>query len=505
MALTIYKYAIKGYKKGLSNSIIEFAIVLVCVFLSALISVPIVNLISDAVLPTLIETVLGIILGDLGMYQKVVNLVFKMILSLLIYLPVFLIFKTAITIVISIIKKSSLSKINSKNLDYYKENEEFYVKKQKVISAFVGVLTGFAIFIITMSPLCGALKSTYVVLELVNSFTSIETIEESSEDGTEEPVEESEDLQALKSYSNDFIVNFITTCGGDSIFRLATSITVDGAYTNLTQELDALKVINISEISSVVELISSGNTDSVEIKQLLTKIKKSKILQVILVETIRGASNAWLSNEEFMGVARPNLGNFTEIDSFVDEILYVCSNTNTKSVSNDLETLINVSTILINNFELFSDAGFDSVLNELSGNGLITQIKDELLKNPNMYPVVMRIDSLVMKVVANEIQDFTKYSSEDCDILYNEIVKIMLETSGLNGSVKITSVSNSFVESLANYGIEIPEELSEEIATQLIEGLSVYGEEINYDVVKEYFESFSNDDISNFIPQEPQE
>ncbi|MBR5438667.1 MAG: hypothetical protein IKV61_00410 [Clostridia bacterium] len=492
MGLTIYRYAVKGYKKGLSSSIIEFAIILTCVFLSALIAIPIVDACSNLIIPYLVDSILGGSMGELGNYIEVVNILFKMVASLIFYVPIFVILKFIFKIIVAIIKNSKKYRVGDNNIDYYKEGEELYIRKQKAISAFIGALTGFAMFIITFSPLCGTLKTTCEIIDLANNVTEEKLINETS------------DIVSLKKYSNDFGVNLIASCGGESIFNMATSITVDGDYTNITQELNALKLINFEDINSIVGSIQQGDMASQEIKDLLNKVKKSKVLQVVLAETVKGISQAWLTNDEFMGIARPSLGDFTEIDSFINEILYVCTETDTKNVSKDLETLVNISGILMENLELFSSGDFDDVLAELSNNNLITQIKEELLKNSNMAPVAASIDGLIMKVVATEVQDFSKYSNEQREILYDDVVKIMQDTSSLTGSVKITSISSSIVECLNSYGITLPGGVSEKIAEQLASDLGAYGEDIDIGVVQRYFEAFidSNQNIEDLIPQQ---
>ena len=97
-AAIIYKQTRKGYKKGLSKSLIDLATLLVCVVASSLISSLLAKLLGKLLFGLLEQAdVFSFLEGSLSMLLAVVELLLTMIISVLLYLPVFFLVKFLFT------------------------------------------------------------------------------------------------------------------------------------------------------------------------------------------------------------------------------------------------------------------------------------------------------------------------------------------------------------------------------------------------------------------------
>lgn len=492
IALTVFLQSRKGYKKGLSKSLISFSAVLFSVFFGALTALWVSAPLSELAFELLSEADFYAEISDMLMgFEEVLFLVVKMLLTLILYVPAFYLTRLIIALCVGAVCKYKFKAKDKNTVDYYKENEELYVRKNKAIAAFVGALSGFLISIVVWTPVTGALKTVSATLDFAESVTGESVLDEE----IEEP---------LSYYSDDFSVSLVSGCGGKMLFNFATTVSVDGEYTDLTSELEALRGINFNEFGELVQFEADSAETAARIKALTDQMEKSKIMKLAFVSTVRDLSKAWLNEEAYMGAWRPHFEDYKAIDAFINEILYVCSDSTSETISADINTLVNVSYILIEEADLFLSGDYSDIMSNLafdSADNVITRIKDELEKNAHMRPVLYAVDELIMSVVAEEVQDYSKYTAEDCDELFFEISDLLTSTGDLSEDARLSAVTNSIKEQLDSYGVYVPDTLNETIASSLIEGIGSFGGDVSYDDVKQYFEKFLSDgDISDFFP-----
>ena len=497
IGLTLYKYSKRGYKRGLTFALVDLSVTLFSVFFGALFAILLSSAITDSLTELLSEFDFYEELEEMLMgYDEVLIVIVKMLLTLIFYIPVFYLLRLFVKIIVSIISHRMCAKKIKDDVSYYKEGEDFYVKKNKAIAAFVGAFTGFLISLVVFSPLAGIARTATAALGFVEALGEHEIIEED--------IIDEEVIDTVEYITDDFSVRMVAACGGRTFFGFATTVSIDGEYTNLGSELEAIFSINFSEFGELVEFNGDSADTARRIRKLTSEIEKSKILKMVFVETVKGLATAWLEGEEYMGAPRPVFEGYNAVDSFINEVLYVCSTSTTKTITADINSLINVSSILIDEQELLSSGDYLAIMDMLANDNIIDKIKDELEKNDHMRPVLYAVDDLIMSVIAEEVQDYTKYAVEDCEDLFFEISEILTSTGVLTDGVRVSAVADSIKERLDSYGVPVPDALNESIAETLIEGINGYGGEVSFDDVKDYFEDFlsNGSDISDFLPQE---
>lgn len=490
MALTVLIYCVRGYKKGLSKSLITLASVIFSAFFGSLLAILFSNTVTDLIVGILEESGVFYEFSDLLMgFEEVIFLIIKMLAALILYVPCFYLLRLVLTVCVSLIYRKISVKNSDGSVNYYKEDEEFYVKKNKVIAACVGALSGFLTFIVIFTPATGAVKTATSAMDFAESVSGESVLGEEAD-------------AALHYISNDFSVSLVSGCGGKMLFNFATTLFIDGGHTDLNSELEALANIDFNEFATLLEFDDSSEATKRRIKKLSEDIEKSKLMKLAFVETVRGLSAAWLKGEDYMGASRPTFNSYNAVDSFINELLYVCTTTDSKTITADLNTLVNISSMLIDEQELFSSGNYDRIINALATDNILEKIKDELKKNSHMRPVLYAVDDLIMSVVAEEVQNYAKYEIEDCEQLFFEISDILTSTSNLSEIARLNAVKGSVKEKLNEYGVYVPDTLSENISSTLIEDIGSYGGDVSYDDVRQYFENFLNNggDISDYFP-----
>ena len=491
MTLIMLGCAFRGYKKGLSKSLIGLCITLFSAIFGAFLSVFVVELSFDAVMDAVSDMAFYEEIADiLSDFESVIFVVIKMLISLVLYIPAFFILKIVLGILASIIYKCLCVKQNKSEVSYDKENEELYVKRNKSIAALIGVLTGFVISIAVFAPAAGSVRVASRIFEFAEEAAGEEFLEEEVED-------------AFDYLSDDFSLSLVCACGGDAIFDFATTVRVEDDKTSLSKELEVIAEIDFKEFGELVKFKGTAAENAARIKNISNKIEKSKLLELMFVETLSGLSEAWLKNEEYIGVARPTFDETKAVDSFIDELLYVCKDTSSETISADVNTLINISSLLMEKERLLRGS-YQQVISALVDGGIINNVRAELEKNLRMSSVVAALDNLMMSVIAEEIQDYTKYSEAECEELFNEISSILTGTASLSGVTRVNAVASDIKQKFEGYGVYVPDSLHQDIAEKLIEDVDISDGDVTYDDVKDYFEEFISEgqDINDYLPQQ---
>ena len=479
-ALNIYKSAVKSYRRGLTRTLVSLGLLVFAATVGAALSIGIAASIEEALLPVVRETALyKDIYSNIGSATDVVFVLFKMIASLLLYIPVFALIRLIGGILTSIITRIFAGKKTCPT-DYLKEGEELYVKGHRAISAGLGILHGFILTVVLFVPICGTLKCSGELIDLTKKFAG------------EEILEDATIVKELEFYADDAAVTVLHTVGGGMLFDLTTTTFENGGATNLNKELRVLKEIDIEEIKQTLFAMDSLDQAGVRrIKDVIDSANRSVVLKGILLGFIKDATGAWLEGESYMGVERPSFGH-PSIDVFMNEIFFVFTTSTLDTIEADIDTLANLCGIFFEAQEIFSAGDYETMIIELNGNGMLGKIRAELSANYHMRTILYAADDLVMSVVTDEIKNRVDYSEEACELLFMEFAEILTDTMQLEGSVRTTAVTQSVKESLSNYGVEVPDELTVDIAEVLIDSIGSGGTSVQLGNVQQFFDEYMN-------------
>ena len=482
----VFFQARKSYKRGLSKSLIKLSITVFCAFMAAVVAILIASFTEELSLN---------LLNQLGVYQAVEDsigsaaavtiILFNMLLSMELYLPSYVILRVIAEIVCAIIYKVLVKAPKKKEMAYLSENEESYVKRNKTLAAAVGVCSGIIVTLISFMPIVGALKTVEHVVDTVDHMAPDMAL------GENEIVEE------LNYYADDAAVNVLYICGGRLLFDLSTTTIFAGEITNLDKEITAINNIDLEELQQILSSISSMDEKSARsISQFLDRINESVILREMLVAVVKDSTSAWLEGNAYMGIERPNFDQHAAVDVFVDEVFYVFSTSTNATIKGDINTIVNISMILNGSEGLFSSGDYDAVIKAVVEDGILNKIKEELNKNSHMKTVAYAVDELVMSIVADEIQNTLEFTDSQSEELFEEIADILTSTAHLKGSAKTTAVSNYVKECLDSYGVPVPPELEDIVATILISGIDSTGG-VDMDAVQDFFDGY-NENMGKF-------
>ena len=480
MALNIYSSVRKSYRKGLTKTLIRLGLLVFAATVGAAVSIGVAASLEELLAPVIRETsVYRDIYDNVGSAVDVAFVVFKMLASMLLYLPIFGLLRLFGAIIASIFTRIFVGKKKA-STEFLKEGEELYVKRHRAISAGLGVLCGFILTVVLFTPVCGILKCSDSMIDLTKKFAG------------EDILEDTTIVKELQFYADDAGITVLHTAGGKMMFDLTTTTFEDGGVTNLNRELRVLKDIDIEEVKDTLFAMDSLDSTGVSrIKSVVDTANRSVLLKGILLGFIKDATGAWLNGESYMGVPRPSFGH-PSIDVFMNEIFYVFTTSTLDTIEGDLDTLANLCGLFFEAEEIFSSGDYETMIIELNEKGMLNKVRAELSANYHMRTILYAADDLVMSVITDEIKNKMDYSDEACEVLFMEFAEILTDTMRLEGSARTTAVTQSVKESLSNYGVEVPDELTANIAEVLINAIGSGDSNVQLGNVQQFFDEYMN-------------
>ena len=456
-AAIIYKEIRKGYKHGLLRSLINLATLIFCAVFSSIVSTIVASMVGDALLKVLTKQgVIDALVSPFSLMVGVAEMLAKMILSLILYLPIFYTMKSIISRPIKIVcaiiaKKWSLKRRKNSPPEYLSEDAPFYIVHDKKIGAAVGVLSGFILAIIVFMPLMGLLNSTTDVLDVAQEFAEIPALEEA------------EWVKLVDKYSNDISGTVLQACGGRGLYNLTARTTIQGQTTYLNKEIEVIRSLGIKKLMNEAQEAGSFGADNIQmIEKLVDGLDESLAMKLLMTNFLSDAAESWMGYQPYLGIERPHLATNRAVDEFLDSVLYVCSTTTIKTYDADVRTIISLIKIFGENQEAFNTNDYQVIMETFVEGGLLYSIEEELYKNPHMNLVNLAIDDLIINMIADEL-DSGSYSLETKEILYKGIASVMNDARGLTGSAQTTTIGSGVGEHFEEQGVYLPENLENRI------------------------------------------
>lgn len=482
IALFVYIHAKRGYKNGLNKSLIGLAVLFVSVFLCVLLS-GLIALAMENVVVWILESV-GVyndIVGSIGEYYMMAILaIFRMILSIMLYIPVFFILKGILNAVIKLILRKRTGLKYKKNMvnGYLSENEPFYIKHEKKLGAIIGAVAGFLIAIVFLTPLAGTLKTADRIFETVECFPRQDFIVQ-------------DDVDLMNKYANDFSVNFVYVCGGALIYDLTTKTNVNGETVSLSDEVDIVCRLDFDSIFNEEFNLSEPTSEDIDrIDGFLDQMNQSHIMKLFSVGAVRQTMLAWESGSSCFGLVKPRVNGYQAVNDFLDKVFYTCSTTDHNYYENDIDTVLNLLRIFLECGEISETADYEDIITKFEENNTIHKMDQEIKKNPHMSTLSTAIDDMIMSILSSEVYELGEVDEDSKNILYAEISEALNSTQGLSGSVKTVALSNYLSQSFENYGVYIPQSLNSKIAQILDDKTSEYNGEITQEQVELLFDEY---------------
>ena len=469
-----------GYRMGLARSAIHLASVLCSAFFGALLSVLTVAAFKAPLL-NMIRNWDKINLDATGSFADVILTLAGMLISAVIFVPMFILVLMLSRVIISAIYKNKAQRREGESDEYLSENASFFEKNDKPIGALIGVLAGVFTAMAIMSPVTGSLRSASYLIDLGESKFK------SDDNKTMLNL-----VLEVEDYSNDFSVVLLNACGGKTFFDVATTAFCGGELTNLSSELRTVEKMQLDNIKLTFDNKKGFSEESkARVNEIISLAEESPIARMLLAVAMRDMSIAWLNGNSYMGSTRPAASSNSVINKLGDELLKVLATSTEKTVCKDLKTMMTIYDILAQNWTSLESGDYQKIMDAMLVGNMTDLIRDALELNPHMLPVEATIDDITMQIIADEVSDYSKFTYENREVLIEKIADVLTDSSLKNSNARKHVVSTEISEAFAAYGVYTTSTITDKVADMLISGVYSQNGVVSKDAVREYFDLYA--------------
>ena len=474
--------AIRGYKQGMISAAVNFACAAASAFLSALLSIIIGITADDGIVGYLQD--LGVLVSgaSYGMFSGIAETVgvmlFCSVIFVLIFLSTFIISKC----IVVIIRENKELHPEAAEDTYLSENATFWQKNDKRFGAIIGLLCGVFISVALASPLTGILRST-------SGFINI-----TQRAGDKSGFKVSGEIYEAEEYSNDFMVVTLDALGGRMFFDITTTTLCQGEFTNISSEIRAIETFDLEDISSSLADIALCNANSSKkLQNLIDSTEGSVFLRAMILTGVRDMANTWLARGTYLGIASPVLPDSSVVNALTTEALRVMASTSLSTMNSDFKSFAAFCNIINDHSSLFEEKSYKGIVDTLLTGSLINRLNSEVKANPRMAPVTQAVDSIIIQLVAVELDSDNPVVKEN---VFEKIARGLQRTAAIRSTdERIEVLSTDIAEAFSDCELYAPDALVRIISKDIVQYFGGYMDHSSYYSsyeVENYFVSRSN-------------
>ncbi len=431
--------------RGIQRGFLKTAFSLCSVLLSIILSAITASLVSEGA-AALIDRLFRISYGG-NIPTDAVRSIIAMISGPFLFLILFFMFRGVLAIISRFVFSSAFA-VEEGDTEFEGSFAPAYRRNGKLWGGITGSICGFLITVAIVSPFMGT-------FEVAGNL--VEAAKKTDGDILTEIGVNSEDID---KYSKDPIGHVFYQFGGKIIYSVSSSVDFAGQRSNPVRETEALKNV-VSDLMTLIPVIEDPHnaTDAqlYKIDILADNIKELTVTNALLASSFSAGMENWVNGYEFFGISRPSFNEM--IDPAVNEILYVCADSNYYSVADNIVSMLRSYAIIVRSGVLDVINDQNAFLNFIADSSLISELREELRKNPNMLGAADALSSVAMRAMVKELYS-SKVSSFERDKIAIGIADGFTAVNQKNYATKTEKVNaiKYYVEKHLNeFNIRVPE------------------------------------------------
>lgn len=481
----------RGIHRGFVKTAISFASVVLSLILSVILSPVIGKGIADLVYYTILSYNYDYksMIRGFEFVDALVQPVGGIVISVVLFVAVFFIARALLgTVMASVYKVISKKNETEMPESVGKASSESWIgRNERKLSIAIGAISAFIISVVIMTPIMGILNVTQDVLDVAVKWNGAYFEQEEMASVVDE----------VEKYTKDIPGNVLYYSGGELIFKGISSVHHNGKHLSFMNELETVEdaADNFLALYPVMMLGREPNAlTSQRIDGLCESIMDLRICTPVLTYYGSMGADAWLRHYMIFGIKKPQLNSVVE-DTF-DELLRVCAASTDENIQANMVTMLKIYGIILesNVQELSQSSDYKELLSVLEEDGIVDLLLEELKKNPNMKSVESSAQSILVNLVAEEINSLG-IETEKYGYLMDDIAAALtdIKDKGYHTREEQIFVMTSTVQDyIGGYGIEISDDIAEYTAELIWDNFENYKGVITEEDMRNFFAALNN-------------
>ena len=258
--------------------------------------------------------------------------------------------------------------------------------------------------------------------------------------------------------ANKGVLGVYRKLGGKQLCEVLGNFKINDQNIVMADEIDSMASFGINVYRLVKSPIAQyGDAEVVALNAIADSFEDSALLSTIAGEIIYDATQKWINNDLFFGVAKPQLGESGAMfDPLFTRLLTILNTDahNTVALQSDFRTVAEMVGTLAKNGVFANLSNTDELLDVLSKNGVITELILSLGENQSMKVLIPEINKLGMRVIAT-----TLGVPENADEIYNsfidDVVVALNDIRGMENEQQLETLSTKLNKAFDEAGIVV--------------------------------------------------
>ena len=395
------------------------------------------------------------------------RVIVSMVISLLLYVAVFLALRLFFVIVGIVLCRF---------MPQLKE------KTRRGVALPVGALNGLLIAVIVLAPICGFLAMGGNVLG--NAAVSadkcgsakVETLFEQFGTDSREVRELAKDIE------KNPVISVVSNTVGRPVFAVLAERKLelsDGSgetvKMKMEQDMSAMvcTFIHLTDVNEALGEEDFDTTEKVRLHNLSDSIAQSRWVTVVAADALAELSEKWKQNESFAGMQRPEMNKVTE--PAFDSLLDVLSEQTPNTMDEDMDVLMDVMGDLVAAGLLKGSDDSQQLIRNTSDNDFFEKVAVRLDSNVRFTSVAYEFRLISTRLVASMLGAESLRNGEH-DALMQDVASDLTSVIDFEMEQRHEVLPPMLEQTFANYGYELPQNVAVEVADRMIEDLGADGE-----------------------------
>ena len=243
---------------------------------------------------------------------------------------------------------------------------------------------------------------------------------------------------------------------GDKMFVGLTTAELGESKAVLQDELNAMLAL-LHHAATFVEtpIESFGDAQADAAMQMADDVGGSAMLSNVGSGIFATLSNKWLAGDDFIGIARPEMGE--NADVVIDGVLEVLSTSNADNIDDDLRSVAEIFGLMVEQ-EIFpllaKDGASEALVEKIANPDVLASLYGVLDRNPRMEPLRRAFSELGVRMLMDQL-GLPEDVKESYGELLGDVTSVLVGAVGENNEIDLDALESEVGTVLDNHGIAV--------------------------------------------------
>ena len=305
---------------------------------------------------------------------------------------------------------------------------------------------------------------------------------------------------SVDEVNDNFMLKTVNTLAGKPVMSMIGSPKIEvggegGARTvafNLNDLLGSFAetagyaFIAVDDVGTYQETHEMTDGIKASIDRAFDSAVQSEWLTQTLAEGVSSISKSWRNGEDFYSLACPETADF--LQPSVNKLLDILSTETGGLLVADLSTVKQILYMLCDNGLIMDDHTVDEVMDKMYNDGLLDSMLTLIEQNEHLKPLAGEYEGLGFRILSHVLGK-DALESGTYDEALDEIVPALNDVLDQSPEEREPAIREAVQTALADYDIDVPDELAVSVAEEIIATAGADGE-ITRDEVLDFLVSY---------------